>query len=521
MICLVPAAATAQHSPDIAAPVFPPPPGSARVGAGGLVLTGPVLGFDGTYLRLATPEGAVSLVYDADLCTGAACPDPKNFVPQLRLSGASRLGDLILPALIEGYARSLGHALSQEAVPGGRTAYLIEDEEGPVLALSLRRTSTEDGIADLLAEEADVALAARPMTAEEIALARDAGLGAMEAPRRARLIAFDALVPIAAPGQGLRDLTPEDLAEVLAGRITDWQDLGGAALPLTLHLGPEDDGQLQGALLALLGDGELAPDAVRHASAGAVAAAVARDAGGIGLVPFGATDPAEPLALHGGCGLQGHALPETVATADYPLTQPLALYLPARRFAPEAAAFLAWIDTPEAQMVLRRSGVAGTLPLRIPLSAQGGRLASAIAAAGPGADGVPLTELQRVMRVLGARLRLSPTFRFDSGDAQLDPLSESHLRQLAQAIRDGSYRGRRLLLAGFSDGLGDWVSNRSLSEDRARAVRDELLRLLGGGLPQGVTVQIAGLGEALPMGCSRSTLGRTASRRVELWVQEE
>ncbi len=489
--------------------------------SGSLSLTGSLLGYDGRYLRIATEHGELTLPLAGVVCEGASCPDPEAWVPELRLSGAARLGELVLPALVEGYARARGweperveshegHALYSLAAPRD-----VGAEEQ--LRVSFRLTSTEDGFADLLADEADITMAERLLDAEELSLARDAGLGRLDAPGRLQLVGLDALVPVVAPGHRLQAVSLSQLSRLFAGEIADWSRLGAAPGPVRLHLEAETSGQAQG-FEALVLDGmerRLSAEVIRHADAEALAAAVVADPGAIGMLPFGRLGAAQPLALTGPCGLRSMARPETVTTGDFPLTLPLVLYRPMRRLPEAAEAFLSWIATGEAQLVLRRAGVTGLAPIPIPIESQGGRIAGAVLSAG---DDVGLGDLQRMLRVLGPRQRLSTTFRFEAGEAALDAVSRSRVVQLAQTIRDGQHSGESLLLAGFSDGRGGPVANHDLSLERAEAVRAAVLSLLGGELPSGTSLEVAAFGEALPMGCDDTATGRGINRRVELWV---
>ena len=490
--------------------------------SGTLNLTGSLLGYDGRYLRIATEHGELTLPLAGVTCEGASCPDPDVWVPELRLSGAARLGELVLPALVEGYARAQGweperveshegHALYSLALP--REAGEAEEK----LRVSFRLTSTEDGFADLLANEADMAMAERLLDTEELSLARDAGLGRLDAPGRLQLVGLDALVPVVAPGRRLQALSLSQLSRLFAGEITDWSRLGEALGPVRLHLEAETSGQAQGFETLVLERMErsLSAEVVRHADADALAAAVVADPGAIGMLPFGRLGAAQPLALTGPCGLRGTARPESVTTGDFPLTLPLVLYRPMRRLPEAAEAFLAWIATSEAQLVLRRAGVTGLAPIPIPIESQGGRIAGAVLSAG---DDVALEDLQRMLRVLGSRQRLSTTFRFEAGETALDAVSRSRVVQLAQAIRDGRHSGESLLLAGFSDGRGGPVANHDLSLERAEAVRAAVLSLLGGEMPSGASLEVAAFGEAMPMGCDDTETGRGINRRVELWV---
>ena len=165
--------------------------------------------------------------------------------------------------------------------------------------------------------------------------------------------------------------------------------------------------------------------------------------------------------------------------------------------------------------MLRRAGVTGLAPIPIPIESQGGRIAGAVLSAG---GDVALEDLQRMLRVLGSRQRLSTTFRFEAGETALDAVSRSRVVQLAQAIRDGRHSGESLLLAGFSDGRGGPVANHDLSLERAEAVRAAVLSLLGGEMPSGASLEVAAFGEAMPMGCDDTETGRGINRRVELWV---
>jgi phosphate transport system substrate-binding protein len=115
---------------------------------------------------------------------------------------------------------------------------------------------------------------------------------------------------------------------------------------------------------------------------------------------------------------------------------------------------------------------------------------------------------------------MSSTFRFDPGSTRLDVQSRSNVMQLAQAIRDGRFGGRELMLVGFSDGRGPATANRDLSSARAEAVRRDLIRALGGNFPANVAIDTAAFGEALPMACDDTIWGQQTNRRVELWVRD-
>ena len=478
---------------------------------GALVLTGPLIGFDGVYVTVGSDYGPLTLALSAVTCDGAACPDPDAYVPTLRLSGASAMTDLLIPALIDGFARAQGWQVGQAVTERGVDLTLTEADAARAI-FSIHRGSSAEGFADLIAHEADVALSLREATEEEIALAEASGAGALDGPRQARIVALDALVPVVAPGLGVEALSLTDLARAYAGEVTSWEEFGGPDVPIALHLPEEDDGRAQLFRQRVLGQRPVAEGVQRHDDLSALTTAVGTSDGGLGLARFGEAGLAQPVGLRDVCGL--YAVPDTVTlkTEDYPLTAPLFLYLPERRLPQLARDFLAFTRTPEAQLIVRRAGFVDQGAVPVPLDAQGQRFVTAIAQAGPE---VGLRDLQDMVRRLAPLTRQSLSFRFEAGSARLDAASRSGLLWLAAAIRAGEYDGRRLVFAGFSDGRGAAVENRALSRDRAEAVAADLRALLGE-VP--ALIETAAFGEALPIGCDETGSGRRMNRRVELWV---
>ena len=93
---------------------------------------------------------------------------------------------------------------------------------------SFRLTNSDEGFADLLADEADIAMSLREARAGEVNGGKDAGLGDLTGRGRSRVMALDALVPVVAPSNPVQAITLPELAQVLSGEIDNWQVLGGS-----------------------------------------------------------------------------------------------------------------------------------------------------------------------------------------------------------------------------------------------------------------------------------------------------
>ena len=487
---------------------------------GAVELSGTLLGFDGEYYRVDTVYGELTVDGSGVRCEGPACPSLEDYVARLSISGAASMAEVLMPALVEGFALREGHGFRREPLDASHFEYLLFDREtGRDLGRFRFRVGTSDeGFADLLANEADIVMSLREIRAEEVRRAREAGLGDLSARGRFRVLALDALVPIVAATNPLDRIGTPDLARVFAGQITNWADLGGPDAPISLHLRDTGSGLGQAAAdrLVLPMGGRVADTVQRHSSDAGLALAVAADPFGIGLASASETGSAARLGLSGVCGFTLSASRQTVKTEDYPLTAPMFLYVPARRLPRLAREFLFYTRSAPAQLVIRRAGFVDLAPEAIPISAQGDRFANAIAQAGPE---VGLEELQRMVAVLGPMQRLSTTFRFEVGSARLDAQSRSNVDQLARGLEDGAYDGRRLVFVGFSDSDGAATVNRTIAQRRAEAVRQAVMAAAETADFDQVELATEAFGEAMPMACDDSAWGSQVNRRVEVWLK--
>lgn len=487
---------------------------------GSVTISGDLLGFDGEFYRVLTQFGELTVDGSGVVCDGPGCPNLGAFVAELEISGAATTGDVLMPALIEGFGFRYGYGIARENLSPGVVRYELSMKDSGQVAgrFTIRSTNTDEGFADLLANQADMVMALREIRPHELRRAVEAGLGNLRATGRSRVVALDALVPIVAPGNPVGEITVPQLAGIYAGQIDNWQDLGGPDAPIIPHLRDAASGLGQAVEDRLLDpiDAELAATALRHDTDEAIVQAVIKDPFAIGLTTASKTGGAGRLGLSGACGFTISATRRNAKTEDYPLTAPVFLYLPARRLPKLAREFLAYTRQPAAQMVIRRAGFVDQAPEEVGINEQGDRFANAIARAG---DEVSLGDLQRMVRQLSDLKRLTTTFRFEAGSSLLDAQSRSNIQQLAAAIDGGLYDGRRIVFVGFSDGLGGASANQEIAGERARAVRRAVIAAADKTSVKQLKLDIAAFGEAMPMACDDSAWGRQVNRRVEVWLR--
>lgn len=487
---------------------------------GQVELSGTLLGFDGEFYRLDTVYGEMTIDGSGVRCEGPACPNLQDFVAEISISGSATMGAVLMPALIEGFGLRNGFRTERVPEEPARFTYqfLNETTNKLVADFQFRVTNTDEGFADLLANEADIVMALREIRASERQRARDAGMGDLTAPNRSRVLALDAVVPIVSSGNPVRSISPPQLAAIFAGEIVNWSDLGGPNAPIDLHLPSGQTGLGQAVEDQVMKPAKLkfGPNIVRHVRCVDLALAVAASPFAIGIASYAETGNTQVLTLRGECGFALRAARRTIKTEDYPLTAPMFLYLPARRLPKVAREFLAYTRGQSAQIVIRRAGFVDQAAEEISIANQGSRFANAITTAG---TEISLQELQRMISTLDGMARLTTSFRFETGSIRLDAQSRSNLQQLARALEIGKYDARRLMFVGFSDGDGAAQANRDIALRRAEAVRRAVSKAAETANLERVKLDVDAFGEALPMACDDSAWGRQTKRRVEVWLR--
>ncbi len=125
-----------------------------------------------------------------------------------------------------------------------------------------------------------------------------------------------------------------------------------------------------------------------------------------------------------------------------------------------------------------------------------------------------VAELQARETQRGWILTLNGDLLFDLGQAKLKPGGRRAIANLARFMRQ--YPERGIVIEGFTDSSGTPEMNRRLSERRAGAVREALVR---DGIEPG-RIQARGLGAAYPVASNDDPGGRQLNRRVEILLGE-
>lgn len=162
-------------------------------------------------------------------------------------------------------------------------------------------------------------------------------------------IARDAVALVTHPQTSVHGLSIEQLRAAFQGQVTNWADLGGPSLPLTV-ISREDGAGIRAEFeQTVMGLRRTTGSALTAASTEGVLRLVRETPGALGYVSLAAVDTSvRVLAVEG-------VLPtlETVADQSYPLRSTVFVVASAE---PEGAAraFIGWLQSPDGQAVLMR-----------------------------------------------------------------------------------------------------------------------------------------------------------------------
>ena len=315
----------------------------------------------------------------------------------------------------------------------------------------------------------------------------------------------------------MRSISVDELSLIFSGQLTDWSQLGGPSGPINIYAMSDSSGTFQtfGSLVLAPTGSLITPQAQRFDNNARLSDAVANDPMGIGVTGIAFRRAAKALPIRLACGLLSHPTTFAMKTEEYPLSRRLYLYTLPSGTPAHARQIVEFALSDEAQPLIAEAGFVNQTVESQSIDEQGARLVHAIA----GEPEVSLNLMRDMLVELRDAERLSITFRFTPGASTLTPKSQIDAKRLAEDLARGAYADREVLLVGFTDSIGQFEVNTALGARRARVVEQEIRASVAQGALADAEIEVLGYGELTPVGCNTTLAGRTANRRVEVWVR--
>ncbi len=504
-----------------------------RMKGGAFELNGDLKAFDGKNYIIKSPDlGLVEMDASRFDCIGEGCPKSggNGIVPQITgaaiapyittgnlgsatLVGGSAIGTQFVPELVASYAAANGLTLQKTVGRDDRDlVFTFAGSDGATAGiLTIKRRGESAGMSALHEDEADFVWSSRPISDEEASGFARQGID-MRAPGNEHVFALDALVVLVHRDNPILSLTPDSIAAIFSGQITDWSELGSAPGKITVYAPIASMGTwttFEDTILKPRGL-TLTPDATRLPTAVEWSDAVAADPNGIGVNMIAYVRNAKALNIEQSCGLISRPSIFSAKTEEFPLSRRLYFYTKGEPRSRLARELLAFALSARAQEALTNAKFVDQAPELIPFREQGGRIAYALNAQD---EDFRLEVMRNLLSDISPASRLSTTFRFALGSAFLDSKAEEDVRRLARVLKDSSYSGRTVMLIGFADAAGRFDVNQQVSLARAQTVATAL----GAAGYRGAVAKA--YGELAPVACNDTPGGRNLNRRVEVWIK--
>ena len=385
------------------------------------------------------------------------------------------------------------------------------------------------GLEALLRGQTDFWMAARQVREPDLEAMRKKGVPTVPTvaqfiqPGIENVIALSALTVIVQAKNPVSALSYQQLRDIFAGNTTNWGQVGGPPnLPIGIY-SPEPSMATADIFCALVLENRdtlkcldsfprLAGPRVLQMDD--LSDAVAADPAGIGFIDFAARRNARLVALGTECGVGIEPSLFRIKTDEYPLTRKHYFYsLPGRPLSPAAKEFLQLTLGPVGQAVAASAGLVSLTPDLADPDYGVERTDGVRDAMDGGRTRVRAADARAFQTATADSDRLTITFRFQTGTNNLDSRAEADIVRLTELMHQPRYSQSQLALIGFSAAAGDYNDNRTLSKERADAVRD---RLVAAGVK---IVSSTGVGPAGAAACNLDPNASTLNQRVEVWVQ--
>ncbi len=492
---------------------------------GTVSMTGELVEFDGQNYVLKTMLGNLSILADEVECIGD-CPELIDV--DFRLSGSSTIGNTLIPGIFRSFAGGFG--LSLEQLPSdteGVTKYSFVLPDGnPFADVDIYSFGSETAFQALLEGSAEIVMSTRTVRPDEAEQLIAAGLGDPFDAANQIVAALDGVVIVVPDGNPVKSLSVEEMAGIFSGSITNWSQVGGPDMAINLYRRNDASGTTTDFARVVFHDvnGTFAPNAKAFNDDADLVAAVKADPAGIGFTSISAKGDLRAMPVRGTCGFVSEPSDFTIKTGEYPLARRVYFYTSSVRTASRAqdraekmTGFLNYVQSPAAQEAIAEAGFVNQTITSLAIEHQGRRLINSMLDT---QNDATFRRVQKVFAELAVADRLSTTFRFKTGVAQLDAQAVGDIPRLAEFIRSTDLTGKEVVLAGFSDAAGTGGQNEALSKRRAQQVLDALNEALGGDAAN-VPLVAVGFGEVAPLGCNDSADGKAVNRRVEVWIRDK
>ncbi len=229
------------------------------------------------------------------------------------------------------------------------TQYVAERymQDNPSSTVTVENVGTMRGIKSLINATSNIAMASSDSDPEQEKHAKDNNIMLVK-----HVIAHDALIPAIHQGNGITNLTIEQLRKIFSGEITNWQQLGGPNLPVVVTSYDGSTGNYETWKDKVMGEGKVVSPAAKIMTADNMKTFISQTPGAIGYLALANLDnTVKTLNVEGVRADMG-----TIKSNTYPITRDLVLYTAKDATGP-VNKFIEYFLSDKGQQFVREAGV--------------------------------------------------------------------------------------------------------------------------------------------------------------------
>ncbi len=215
------------------------------------------------------------------------------------------------------------------------------------VSISIEGSGSGNGIKALIDGSCDIANASRAMKGKELKKAKAKGIKAKEV-----TVAFDMIVPVVHPSNGIKNLTSDQLKAIYQGQISNWKEVGGRDAKIVVISRDTSSGTYEVWHKKVMKKKDVRKDALLQASNGSVITSIAGNPKAIGYIGFGyMNNSVKALNVN-------NIIPtlENGKSGKYPISRKLFMYINESNISKEALDFVNYLIGAEGQKIVKEAG---------------------------------------------------------------------------------------------------------------------------------------------------------------------
>lgn len=262
----------------------------------------------------------------------------------LTLKGSNTIGESFAPQLAKAYLRSIGATLIEVKPMESPVEKIVEGtllNDNLKIKIDIRAHGSSTGFKALSANDTEIAMSSRAIKGKEHKQLSEQYSLVEEHP-----IALDALAIVTNPENTIDSLTIDQIAKLFSGEFTNWKQVGGKDLPVSLFSRDNNSGTWDTFKNLVLKPQKLklSEAAKRYESSSELVDNVNKNLGAIGFIGVAHVGDAKLLKVSRDAKIEGKKPSEyTIGTQAYPLSRKLYFYTTGKKQSELAQSFINFV----------------------------------------------------------------------------------------------------------------------------------------------------------------------------------